>query len=85
MRRDMELPLKTRTLQIKKFYANNRFKLRRVGMRKIILMLGLLGLLGARPCHALPLRQTLGMFESGATTSARSAAAKRATRSASCP
>jgi hypothetical protein len=41
-------------------------------MLKTILILGLLGWLGLRPCQAMPLRQSLGMFESGATTGQRS-------------
>lgn len=41
-------------------------------MLRIILLVGLLGILGVRPCHAMPLRQSLGMFESGATTGQRS-------------
>ena len=43
-------------------------------MLRTILILGLLGWLGLRPCQAMPLRQSLGMFESGATSWQRSQA-----------
>ncbi|MFM8469941.1 MAG: hypothetical protein ACKODH_08225 [Limisphaerales bacterium] len=40
-------------------------------MNRTIIALALLGWLGLQPCHALPLRQSLGMFESGATSGQR--------------
>ena len=43
-------------------------------MKKTIGLLALLGWLGLAPCQAMPLRQSLGMFESGATTLQRSPA-----------
>jgi hypothetical protein len=43
-------------------------------MKRTIIGLMLLGWLGLQPCHALPLRQSLGMFESGATSWQRSPA-----------
>lgn len=43
-------------------------------MKRTIIGLVLLGWLGLQPCHAMPLRQSLGMFESGATSWQRSAA-----------
>lgn len=43
-------------------------------MKRTIIGLALLGWLGLTPCHAMPLRQSLGMFESGATSWQRSPA-----------
>lgn len=43
-------------------------------MKKTLGLLALLGWLGLAPCQAMPLRQSLGMFESGATSWQRSQA-----------
>lgn len=43
-------------------------------MKRTIVALLLLGCLGLAPCQAMPLRQSLGMFESGATSARRSLA-----------
>lgn len=43
-------------------------------MKRTIIGLALLGWLGLRPCEAMPLRRSLAMFETGATTWQRSAA-----------
>lgn len=43
-------------------------------MKRMLLGLALLGWIGLGPCEAMPLRQSLAMFESGATTLQRSAA-----------
>lgn len=43
-------------------------------MKRTIIGLALLGWLGLQPCSAMPLRHSLGMFESGATSWQRGAA-----------